>query len=222
VRALAWIAIAAWAAFLFYGQKQAAQLATSCTAHDAMPANHRITRNDVNCAESGAAMLYAGTYIRDQVAKDGALVPALVSDVPMLRLLPSEGVFEMNADGLPAGVDAGSNVDLASKTWTRAKRVRLVALRCLSRGGDDCLAVFAVPRGDLTAMWAEDPAQIQIAIADPKKGAATGDAVAPKTVKPDVTKTRDAKTIGTPPQNGGGRQTIRPQKQEPSTPKDRS
>jgi hypothetical protein len=221
VRALAWIAIAAWAAFLFYGQKQAAELATSCTARDAMPANHRVTRNDVNCAESGAAMLYAGTYIREQIAKDGTLVPALVSEGPMLHPSPSDGVFEMNAAGVPAGADAGSSFDLTSKTWTTAKRVRLVAFRCLSRGDDDCVAVFTAPRGDMKALWAEDPAQIQIAIADPKKSAAMG-AVAPETVKPDAAKTHDPKASGTPPQNGGGRQTIRPQKQEPSTPKDRS
>ena len=160
MRALTWIALLAWAAFLYWGVKAAKSSVFPNTLASDLPQNHLLTANDLLPKGSDGAMLYSGLYLKEACQKGSQIKPEDVSISPSLSISPSSAVF---ISDLPSDTtdkrDAGQQLDL--RIGSTVIGSRLIAVLCSWRAGGKCRAVFEVPQSQLKSLIdATEPVQI--------------------------------------------------------------
>ena len=159
MKALTWIAVLAWASFLYFGVKSTAHSVTSCSTNHSLPQNHLLGTSDVDCKDSNATWLYAGLYLKRAVSKDNALQPGDVSREPLLLRTLGTSLFVLNMASYNAGtIDAGQVLDIGTSKTIIASQNRLIAVSCQPRTAGGCEAIFEVQESKLKALVeATDP-----------------------------------------------------------------
>jgi hypothetical protein len=169
MRVFAWIALLAWAAFLYWGVKATSGWASPCTLAGTLPQNHLLSATDFTPASSGGAVLYTGLYLKRAMPKGSPLRPEDVGDSPLLRIAPDSTIFAVavSSDDVIKR-DAGQPFDLGTGSTVIAKQSRVIAVLCPSRAVGKCEVMFEVPQSALKQLV---DATGQVGIVDSPKAA---------------------------------------------------
>jgi hypothetical protein len=162
MKLLGWVAILAWAAFLYGGVKITTRSVLLCTAALDFPQNHLLNPGDLTCASFSATKIYEGRYLKRPSARNNVISPDDVSDSPLLRLNPETAMFVLTISNDQAKkLDADQRVDLGANSTAIAKQARIVAILCAGTGLEHCRLALEVPQSELKVL-VDVPGQVGI------------------------------------------------------------
>jgi len=162
MKVFGWIAILAWAAFLYGGVKLTSRSALLCATALDFPENHMLDARDLTCASSAATKIYEGRYLKHPSTKNDAISPDDVSDSPILRIDPNTTVFILPIlSNRVNKLDADQKIDLGTNSTAIVKQGRVIAVLCAATEPEQCRLALEIPQSELKAL-VDAPGQVGI------------------------------------------------------------
>jgi hypothetical protein len=153
MKLFSWIAVLAWAAFLYGGVKLTSHSGLLCATASDFPPNHMLNAGDLTCEGSAATQLYEGRYLKHSSSKNNAVSPDDVSDSPVLRINPDTAIFVLTLSSDRAKkLDADQIVALGTNSTAIVKQSRVIAVLCAGNGPERCKLALEIPQSELKAL----------------------------------------------------------------------